>query len=274
MHTKKGVALSRGGSVTETPRTVTSGRYASYWNAFLFNFLSILIGCNQINYQPPMGSGTALSAVARGLCATSVELLLEHGARIDLDQPLCFLQGVIPWPRPSFLQRTMEIVRLLIQHGSVLDMTSPDGVITFNRLLNPVDEEGIAERSGVETARDILKLLFRENALRLPAEYGARVPVFRLMDNWREYPNVAYGYYLLEFGYKIEIVRDLYETSHGRGNLMCSEQVKSLQSLARINVRKLLRSPLSEKVEDLAISHVMKDFLCLSEIDEEVEKWK
>ena len=93
------------------------------------------------------------------------------------------------------------------------------------------------------------------------------------MDNWRDYPNVAYGYYLLEFGYKIEIVRDLYETSHGRGNLMCSEQVKSLQSLARINVRNLLGSPLSEKVEELAISHVMKDFLCLREIEEEVEKW-
>ena len=28
-------SLSRGVSVRETPRTVTSGRYASYWNAFL-----------------------------------------------------------------------------------------------------------------------------------------------------------------------------------------------------------------------------------------------
>ena len=220
-----------------------------------------------------MGSGTALSAAVRGLCTTSVELLLEHGARIDLDQPLCFLQRFMPWPGPSFLPRTMEIVRLLVQHGSVLDMTSPDGVIAFNRLLNPVDEQGKAESDVSEAARDILKLLFRENILRLPEEYGARVAVFRLMDNWRDYPNVAYGYYLLEFGYKIEIVRDLYETSHGRGNLMCSEQVKSLQSLARINVRNLLGSPLSEKVEELAISHVMKDFLCLREIEEEVEKW-
>ena len=38
-----GVCLSTGGgsrslSRTETPRTVTSGRYASYWNAFLFYF--------------------------------------------------------------------------------------------------------------------------------------------------------------------------------------------------------------------------------------------
>ena len=30
-----GVYLSRGVSVREIPRTVTSGRYASYWNAFL-----------------------------------------------------------------------------------------------------------------------------------------------------------------------------------------------------------------------------------------------
>ena len=107
-----------------------------------------------------MGSGTALSSAARGLCTTSVELLLEHGARVDLDQPLCFLQRFMPRHGPSFLERTMEIVRLLVQRGSVLDMTCPDGVIAFNRLLNPVDEQGKAESDVVETARDILKLLF------------------------------------------------------------------------------------------------------------------
>ena len=31
-----GMSLSRGVSVRETPHTVKSGRYASYWNAFLF----------------------------------------------------------------------------------------------------------------------------------------------------------------------------------------------------------------------------------------------
>ena len=220
-----------------------------------------------------MGSGTALSTAARVLCATSVELLLEHGARVDLDQPLCFLQRFMPWYRSSFLSRSMEIARLLVRHGTVLDMTSTEGVIAFNRLLNPVDEQGKVRRDVVETAREILKLLFQENALKLPEEYGARVPIFRLMDNWRAYPNVAYGYYLLEFGYKIEIVRDLYETINGRGNLMCSEEVKSLPSLTRIKLRKLLGSPICEKVKDLSISHIMKNYLCLTEIDEEVQRW-
>ena len=32
---KEGGTLSRGVSVRETPRTVKSGRYAPYWNAFL-----------------------------------------------------------------------------------------------------------------------------------------------------------------------------------------------------------------------------------------------
>ena len=32
----QGESLSRGVSVRETPHTVTYGRYASYWNAFLF----------------------------------------------------------------------------------------------------------------------------------------------------------------------------------------------------------------------------------------------
>ena len=31
-----GLCLGEGVSVRETPRTVKSGRYASYWNAFLF----------------------------------------------------------------------------------------------------------------------------------------------------------------------------------------------------------------------------------------------
>ena len=167
----------------------------------------------------------------------------------------------------------MEIARLLVQHGSVLDMTSTEGVIAFNRLLNPIDAQGEAKGDVVETARDILKLLFQENALKLPEEYGARVPIFRLMDDWRGYPNVIYGYYLLEFGYKIEIVRDLYETSNGRGNLMCSEEVRSLPSLTRIKLRKLLRTPIGGKVKDLPISHVMKNYLCLTEIDEEVQRW-
>ena len=34
-----GGSLSRGGLVTETPCMVMTGRYASYWNAFLFNKL-------------------------------------------------------------------------------------------------------------------------------------------------------------------------------------------------------------------------------------------
>ena len=36
----QGVSLSRGVSVRETPRTVTSGWYASYWNAFLLDAIS------------------------------------------------------------------------------------------------------------------------------------------------------------------------------------------------------------------------------------------
>ena len=36
VYLQAGGSLSRGVSVRETPHTVTSGRYASYWNAFLF----------------------------------------------------------------------------------------------------------------------------------------------------------------------------------------------------------------------------------------------
>ena len=38
----QGMGSLSGVSVRETPRMVTSGQYASYWNAFLFTFLFLL----------------------------------------------------------------------------------------------------------------------------------------------------------------------------------------------------------------------------------------
>ena len=42
-----GGSLSEGVSVRETPRTVTRGRYSSYWNAFLFSMGAELLASSQ-----------------------------------------------------------------------------------------------------------------------------------------------------------------------------------------------------------------------------------
>ena len=51
----KGVSIKGGVSVRETPRTVTSGRYASYWNAFLLIIYSL-----KYDLTDPQGCGFAI----------------------------------------------------------------------------------------------------------------------------------------------------------------------------------------------------------------------
>ena len=53
-------SLPGGGSVTETPRMVTSGRYVSYWNAFLVNVILLNKKVFQSNANHPLAESTTI----------------------------------------------------------------------------------------------------------------------------------------------------------------------------------------------------------------------
>ena len=230
----------------------------------------------QVKNAPWKLKNPVLCDAAWKLCPSSVQLLLENGARMDADQPLHYLQHfMIAEGGVSFsemLQRNVEIVKVLVQHGGYLDMTIPEGCIAFHKLLDPMSEDQ-KDENVTDVAKTILKLLFQENALLLPVEFGSRVPVFRLYDYWRGYPNVAYGYLLLEFGYTIEATRDIYSSTHGIGSVICSQGVRKLQSLTRTKLRKTLGCPLSEKLKNIMLPQVMKEYLCLKKIEDDLERW-
>ena len=75
-------SLSRRVSVRETPRTVTSGRYASYWNAFLFscnfgkNLPKQLGFCPLLTPPPPSRLGN-LGSTTGGQCVCPQNLCLH-----------------------------------------------------------------------------------------------------------------------------------------------------------------------------------------------------
>ena len=69
-------------------------------------------------------------------CATqnlrTVEYLLEHGARVDLDHPLHFFRKILTgMTMHDELIETYSMARLLINRGSVMDLTRPTGLQNY-----------------------------------------------------------------------------------------------------------------------------------------------
>ena len=95
---------------------------------------------------------------------SSVKLLLERGASVDVDQPLRFLYlymfaSYSDARKMDAIRRCRETVDILVQYGATLDLSSEDGKAALDRLINPVNPTGI-DMDIVRGARSILELLF------------------------------------------------------------------------------------------------------------------
>ena len=127
-------------------------------------------GCTQVNYSmlPQYGDeiSTPLVEVARALRPMSVGLLLKHGARVDIGHPLHVFGDY--FNREQFdSKECLTVGAQLIRHGAVIDVSLPSGWGTVDNLLSAYGGVGNA---GEWFGTFLLRLILRENAIKLPQE--------------------------------------------------------------------------------------------------------
>ena len=143
-----------------------------------------------------------------------MKLLLDYGARVDIDHPLDFLYyfGSANDANEVIKKsaRDFDVARMLVQRGATLDLTTSFGARAFKYLLNPVHiPPAINERA--ERAERVLTYLFQENALAFPDKYGTEIDM-NLSIDWLDYPNLKYTLYLHQLGCNIKSMYDLVRT--------------------------------------------------------------
>ena len=105
-----------------------------------------IVGCTQINFAcspswPFEEDDEDKTALSYALCADDMrgaKLLLEHGARVDIDYPLHFLLGFVVG---GFLGvkkclKTLAMVKRLVNRGALMELTKPTGVKSMAFMLN------------------------------------------------------------------------------------------------------------------------------------------
>ena len=111
-----------------------------------------------------------------------------------------------------------------------------------------------------EAARDILKLIVEENALRIREKMPTRLRLGLKNQNILQCANIKMAGYLYQLGYTVKEIDSLSnEVKPG----YAVNSVLSLQSLCRVNVRKTLPTPCSALVEELLLPKPLKNFLCM-----------
>ena len=216
--------------------------------------------------------GTALFYAAKSwLPSKAVRLLLDHGARVDIDNPLDFLYVFGCGQEANEIRknsaRDFEVARMLVQRGARLNLTTNLGARAFLWLLNRVyNPPAVNER--VEGAMRMLTYLFQENAIKFLDEYGTEIGI-NLSKEWLDYPSLKYTLYLHQLGCNIEAIYDLMRAICQYHECPLEIPVKPgcLEMQCRAKIRKLLGCPLSAKVDRLPIPQFYKGYLCMKEID-------
>ena len=215
---------------------------------------------------------TALSLAARNNNLKTVVLLLQHGARVDIDYPLHFL-GFFVFAMDHFKKvwANHQIASVLIQHGAKVNPDLDAGKETVNTLLLPGNDP-----IKIKAARKALKMIFRENALLLPSRIGYALQLPCSTVEMLQSPNLEFIPYFYRLGYRLTQIDQVLKDEKTEDNLtekakQIIKQVKeidafSLQAICRFDLRKILGSPLSGKVEKLPITQVMKDYLYMKEM--------
>ena len=212
----------------------------------------------------------------------TVDLLLKHGARVNIDNPLqiCVDTLLTNWYTADVYLKGYVMATHLIDHGAVIDIAHPRGrsAVEFclaNTGLSTTDQ------FIKNTCRSIVRLVFNENTIKIPdgtvdfeLEYNGTRDVFDL-------ENIEICPYIYECGYRIKQIEDIIRSeeikkhlSEESSNLLhVIQEVKAwnLQRLCRKAVRKALGSPLTKKVPELPLPEVLKNYLYVDLTFEEEE---
>ena len=209
---------------------------------------------------------TALTLAAGASNLNTVILLLQHGARVDVDYPLHFLGFDGSMDYLSDVWVNCQIVNVLTQRGAKVNPDLHAGKETVKILLLPGNNP-----ARIKAARKMLKIIFRESALLLPSRIGRALHLPCSTVEMLQSPNLEFIPYFYSLGYRLteidEVVKGEKEQDNVTGKAkQIVNQVKeidafSLQSICRFHLRKILGSPLSGKVEKLPITQVTKEFL-------------
>ena len=227
----------------------------------------LILGFTQIDVQIPSAigvTGTALFRAARIHYPSSVKLLLERGASVDVDQPLRFLYLYLfgrysDARKMDAIRRCRETVDILVQYGATLDLSSEDGKAALDRFINPVNSSGI-DANIIRGARSILELLFVENTVKLNDRCRTWFELYCFLLNTPGKPNLKF---MWKLAYRCGFLVDPDRGSFWRKFQRPASRFRSLQHMAKVKVRKALGSPLTTKVKDLPLPSVMKTYLLL-----------
>ena len=239
-----------------------------------------IVGCTQINFTCPPSwpfdqgdeDKTALSYALYARDMRGANLLLEHGARVDVDYPLHFLLGFAVGGCLGVKKclETRTMVKLLVNRGALMDLTKPTGVRSMAFLLNigTVDPTK-KERKIIDS---ITKFIICENAVRVPdhiAEICMHLPCEDAMEaeHYGMYPH------LYELGYKIKevekVIREHWPNEYFEPEentvleTIISSRFWSLQRLCRKRLRRALGAPITKKVQELPLPALLKEYVCI-----------
>ena len=243
--------------------------------------LLFIVGCTQINFACPPSwpfeeddeDKTALSYALLARDFRGAKLLLEHGARVDIDYPLHFLLGFLVGGCLSVKKclETSTMVELLVNRGAVMDLTKPTGVKSMAIMLN-IGAINPANRER-EIIDSITKFLFHENAVRVPDLYNTKIYMHFPCKDAMEVEHFGMYPHLYELGYKITEVEtvirkywpnDYFEPEENEVlEAIVSSRFWSLQRICRKSLRRALGAPLSKKVLELPLPPLLKEYVCI-----------
>ena len=214
---------------------------------------------------------TALTYACWNLSLRTVDLLLEHGARVDLSNPLhsCVNQILLDIYSIDMYMQGYVIAMHLINHGAVIDLAEEEGIDAVKWCLM---NTGIRTDNPVviSACRSIFRLILSENAIKIPDESYIEVNLYSSLDVF-DFPYIEMCTHLYENGYRIKEIEDATNseeiqrtlTKKSRKLLTRIQEMKTwnLQRLCRRAVRKALGPPLTKKVPELPLPGILKDYI-------------
>ena len=112
---------------------------------------------------------TALTYACWNFDLRTVDLLLEHGARVDIDNPLhkCVEQILRETHSVDMYMRGFVMVMHLIDHGAMIDITTENGsdAIAYCLMNTPLATDNPII---ISASLSTIRLIFLENAIKIP----------------------------------------------------------------------------------------------------------